>query len=136
MNILRRLAGNFIVNRFSLKFAHILIMALSTDMCNFERGYSTSPNFFIREKLYSGASKILKLFVNNNLTNVYQLFLWIITSSRNRMDLPRKQIIGLKNVVKITNHFFLATRIKICQEIPLSTPVWTDCMSVSRAIKL
>ena len=29
---LRRLAGNFIVDRFSLKFAHILIMTLSTHM--------------------------------------------------------------------------------------------------------
>ena len=32
VDYLRRLAGNFIVDRFSLKFVHILIMTLSMQM--------------------------------------------------------------------------------------------------------
>ena len=35
----------------------------------------TQRGLFFYIKLYSGASKILKLFANNYLTDIYQLFL-------------------------------------------------------------
>ena len=71
------------------------------------------------------------------MTNIYQLFLCIITISENRMDLPRKQIIGLKKVVKITNYFFLATRIKVCQELsPVEYPDMTPLLHHTHSAKL